>query len=399
MGGAHARLSPSDSARWLNCPGSIEFTKDYPPTSTEAADEGTAAHWVREQCLELGFDPYDFIGTQIHVNGKLYTCDDEMADALAPGIDEIREFDGEMYVEEWVDLTKWVGLDKNGKRQGGTIDCGVAGKELHVLSDEKYGKGVPVDAVRNSQQMLYALGFWDQIARHISDAEQFLIIVDQPRNAAGGGYWSVSLSDLLKFGEEVKVRAELTLKPNAPLIPGRKQCAWCPAANLPGRQGGCPAHHADMLDLIGFEDLDAPEPWKPPVVESMTFERRLKVAEHMTGISQWLEYIHASVLQDLLDEGPKGGKKAVLGRNPPRKWRDQRAAEAFIRQKNILPFNQKLKTPKQIEKAIGRGYEIPQALVERGSPKPIIVPAEDARDAIRPLGAEFEDLGSEFDDL
>lgn len=71
---------------------------------TDAADEGTAAHWVREHCLSLGFEPYDFIGTDIRVNGKTYQCDDEMAEALKFGIDEAREFDGEMFVERKLDL-------------------------------------------------------------------------------------------------------------------------------------------------------------------------------------------------------------------------------------------------------------------------------------------------------
>ena len=46
--------------------------------------------------------------------------------------------------------------------------------------------------------MLYALGFWWNVARHVSKATQFLIRIDQPRCAGGGGEWRISLEDLLK---------------------------------------------------------------------------------------------------------------------------------------------------------------------------------------------------------
>jgi hypothetical protein len=386
---AHARLSPSDSQRWLNCPGSIEFTKNYPNRSTDAADEGTAAHWVRQMCLDLGFNPYAFIGVKIKVNGKIYECDAEMADALMPGIEEIRQYDGQMFVEEKINLDPWM------PGQFGTLDCGVLGRDLIVISDLKYGEGVAVQAVGNTQQMIYALGFWYQIARHISSAKTFLIIIDQPRNNAGGGYWSVTLDELLKFGEELKVKAAETYRPGAPLRASSYGCKWCPAANLPGRMGGCPVHHADKLDLLGleFEDLDKPVPWKPPVVEEMTFERKVKLSDAKVEITQWLEFIHASVLNDLLLEGPKGGKKAVEGRKLARRWLSPEVAEAFMREKALDPFNKKLKTPKQAETAIGgKEFTIPAGLVERPKPKPIVVPVEDARLPIRPVSAEFEDL-------
>lgn len=162
---AHARLGPSDSARWLTCPGSINFTKDYPRDTGNNgfADLGTFAHSIREECLEFGFDAYDFIGHKGVIGGVTYECDEEMADRLQPGIDEIRTFEGQLFVEKRINLSRWM------PGQFGTLDAGVAGKRLIFISDLKYGEGVPVSAVGNTQQMIYALGFWDQIARHVTD--------------------------------------------------------------------------------------------------------------------------------------------------------------------------------------------------------------------------------------
>lgn len=388
---AHARLGPSDSSRWLNCPGSINFTRHYANESSAAADEGTVAHWVREQCLELGFDPYDFLGTRMTLNGVTWEVDDEMAEALVEGIDLIREVDGPMFVEKRLDLGRWM------PGQFGTLDCGIAGKDVILISDLKYGRGVAVSAVKNTQQMIYALGFWDNIARHVTDAQRFRIVIDQPRNAAGGGEWEVSLEDLLAFGETLKQKASATLDENAPLCASKAACTWCPAANMPGRQGGCPAHAKWQLDQIelDFEDLDeaaaSGTPWTPPPVEGLTPERLVQISLAKSGLEKFLEYAHAKALQHIMDYGPTGGQKVVLGRRPPQKWRNADAAEAFMCQQlpSANPFNKKMKTPTQAAAEMGKKYEIPAALVERGQPKPIMVPVEDARPSIMTLESEF----------
>ena len=390
---AHARLGPSDSSRWLNCPGSINFTRHYANESSAAADEGTVAHWVREQCLELGFDSYDFLGTRMTLNGVTWEVDDEMAEALVEGIDLIREVDGPMFVEKRLDLGRWM------PGQFGTLDCGIAGKDVILISDLKYGRGVAVSAVKNTQQMIYALGFWDNIARHVTDAQRFRIVIDQPRNAAGGGEWEVSLGDLLAFGETLKEKASATLDENAPLCASKAACTWCPAANMPGRQGGCPAHAKWQLDQIelDFEDLDeaaaSGTPWTPPPVEGLTPERLVQISLAKSGLEKFLEYAHAKALQHIMDYGPTGGQKVVLGRRPPQKWRNADAAEAFMCQQlpSANPFNKKMKTPTQAAAEMGKKYEIPAALVERGQPKPIMVPVEDARPSIMTLESEFDE--------
>ena len=395
---------PSDAARWIECSGSLQATAGYPiQEENEFTAEGTAAHSIREKCLRFGFEPFDFIGTTARVGSFEFEVDEEMAEHLMPGIDEIRGFDGQLFVEKRVDTSEWVGLDSKGQRQGGTLDCGVVGSKLIVISDLKFGMGVAVQAVRNWQQILYALAFWRQIARHISDAKQFLIIIDQPRNHAGGGYWSVSLDELLAFGEHIKARALLTKIQGAPLTPGDKQCQWCPAANLPGKPGGCTAHHEWMADQIDmkFETIDKLEAigldWTPPKIHSLTPERKAHIVRVKSTVEKWLEKLHADVIADGLANRPTPGLKVVEGRKPPRKWRDLVPAEAWLEQR-LGPekiFNRKLISPTQSEKLLGKGNEPPNALVERGSPKPILVPLEDARPPIKTVDEKFDAMSDD----
>lgn len=404
------RRRPSDAARWTRCPGSLAFTQNYPNTSTSFADEGTVAHWVREECLNLGFDAYDYIGAQMKLNGVTWTVDHEMADNLQFGIDELRSFEGKLFVEQHIDTTALVGLDADGKPQGGTLDAIVVGEKLWIQSDLKYGAGQPVQAVDNDQQLVYLHSFWHTVGRHISDAKDFLIIIDQPRHAAGGGYWPVTLDQLLEYGDSLKRCAKATEKPNAPLIPGEKQCLFCPAANVPGRPGGCPAHHEANAKLIDmkFEDLDEMEElgldWQPPALETLSAERRAHIVRQKSSIEKWLEKLHADELATRISSGPAHGLKAVAGRRPAQKWRDDRTAEAYLEQqvKNREKiFTQKLISPSQSEKLLGlkKDQRLPSALVDRGEPKPVLVPEADKRPPLLTVDQRFDDETDETDQL
>lgn len=402
----HSELSPSDSARWSRCPGSINFTRqlrDEDDSSIFSA-EGTVVHTVREQCLSLGFDAYDFIGRSFTEDGFTFTVDEDMADNVQPGVDEIREYEGQLFVEKWVNTTKWLGKDSRGNDQGGSMDAGIAGEKLIVISDLKYGMGVAVQAVGNTQQVLYALAFWEQYARHVTDATEFLIIIDQPRNRDGGGRWRVSLEKLLAMGEELRVAAERTREPDAPLIATPYGCQWCPAANMPGRKGGCPTHHewiASAIDMK-FDEIDTLNEvgldWNPPKVLSR--EVRSHIVRMKSTIEKWLEKLHADELEDLINYGPACGFKAVDGRRGKRTHRDEIKSAAWIkaRLKGMgkdadEAFTKKLISPAQGEKLLRLGADnFPKSLIEQGAPKPVIVPVEDERPSIATIDDKFDEV-------
>lgn len=396
--GSHSQLSPSAASRWMGCAASVRRIAalgiEEERTSIFAA-EGTAAHWVREQCLEFGFEPYDFIGTKIQADGFEFVCDDEMADHLQPGIDRAREFDGQVFIEHRVDTTPWVGPDDDGNPQGGTVDCGIIPYDddgEFILDDLKYGRGIPVQAVRNKQQMIYALAFWNQFGRYRSDAKRFRIIIDQPRNGAGGGEWVVSLEDLLAFGEKVKAAADATRDPNAPCTPSEDACMWCPLTQV---DGACPEHEEWKLDMLGLEveDLDADDEPVMLDIEGINPKRRRYINQHAHILRKWLDRLHADEIADVLENGPANGVKAVAGRMPPRKHADEDASEAWLRKRGLPDekiFTQKLISVAQLDKTLGKGI-FPKSLVDQGVPKPVLVPIEDDRPALF-RDNEIEDL-------
>jgi len=150
----HARLSPSSSERWINCPASPAVAASYPPSSSEFADEGTAAHTLASWCLEGDKDAAAFLGRLIEVPSReggqprRFEVDEEMAGYVQEYVDETREwlqFDGaRLFVEQRLSIEHVTGEPG----ATGTSDAVIVVPRMVtcdiVVRDLKYGQGVGV---------------------------------------------------------------------------------------------------------------------------------------------------------------------------------------------------------------------------------------------------------------
>lgn len=393
--GEHARLSPSAAERWMSCTGAPRMEAPFPDVTSEFAAEGTAMHTVREMALRSGQDVEAYVGQVIGNDGFDFEVTPDWIDWLQPGIDWLREQKGELVVEHRVDLSAWI------PEQFGTLDAGVISEDLIIVNDFKGGRGVVVDAERNKQMMLYALGLWENIARHKTKATRFKLVIDQPRVLERGSSWETTLEDLLLFAEEVAAAAIATLDPNAPLKPSAKACMFCKAA----KNSACYALDQFVLDLLGLtlDDLDAERTKEPTLIEYETLEpdRRSYVITHAGMIKSWLSNLHAAALNDALMGNPVPGFKAVAT-SGDRQWTDPAAAEEFWKAKMPAKdiYTQKLKSPAQMEKVAGtRTWAKAQELIHRPDGPPALVPESDKREALIPLIDLLEDLDDEPEDL
>lgn len=338
----HAEYGPSRIPMFLRCPGSIQLARKVDKKrDSVAAAEGTVAHHVRESCLMFGLEPDDFLGDEISADGFTFEVDREMVEALRPGIGWVRKQPGRLINEFQVKLDRWM------PGQFGTLDVGLIAPKLITINDLKYGRGVPVQPERHEPTMAYALGLWDNVARFETDATEFLIVIDQPRHDEGGGEWRVSLEELLEFGEELRAGFEAAQEPDAPLIPGEKQCMFCEA------KGICPAYakwSMEQFDML-LEDLDD-EVLTPADTSKFGPERRAAVARNYDMLKKWLDAVHGRVLDDALSGHPTPGLKAVKGRRGKRTWINEKKAEAKLRRwlgKEAIYSAPGLLSPTQIE--------------------------------------------------
>lgn len=408
--GAHAEFGPSAADRWMVCTASSDLIRrlrasgEIPPDeSSRFAAEGTAAHEIRERCLLNGTDPQDYLGEVLHADGYEFTVDEDMADALVPGIDWLRERLDHIDVEVRVRLDPWL------PGQFGTMDSGGVFGDTLLVCDFKYGAGVDVAAEGNRQMRFYALGYWHFLGRPA--VKKVLMVIDQPR-MGGLKFWEITLDELTAFGDEA-AQVFLDIKAGrTEFHPSEKGCKWCPAKNT---EGGCPAYNRWMLDLYAnaFDDEDAFSRGAEPTFEHpdrITPERRWWIVRHAELARAWLAKLHEDSLRAALNGKPDPGSKAVVGRRGKRFLTDEKLAGDVLFDALGIDAYEPLELIgiTEIEKRLKPGRRKPgypeawtkiQGIVDQAEGKPILVDASDERDAITPIVDQFDDLGDDDLDL
>lgn len=412
----HSNWSPSSASRRLRCLGSLHAEAPYPETSSDAADEGTAAHRLFEVCVKTGTEARRHIGKQITVkprsgnSERVFLIDDTMSDNIQEGVDLITEFPGKVASEIRVSLGRWM------RGQWGTIDIAGIAKDYFLIHDLKYGFG-EVEAEDNAQLMLYALGFWDKYIRgkrpHIKKA---LLRIHQPRLFGGNRikeFW-ITVDELLAFGEEVRKAYRASKNPNAPRTPGASQCNFCKAYL------DCPELAAYVTGILGMKDgtID--------MKSEITPERRSQLVLMKGMITKWIERQEQKIRDDYMAGLPTPGIKLVEGRGT-RSWEDEEEARGFLSFmlnddaeldafiEDLLADDDKLRqfiidrvkekgiikaqliSPAEAEKKLGKKAK--GAIAEFVTVKqsaPMLVPDTDKRDAITTIDSLFDDL--EYDD-
>ncbi len=336
--------------------------------------EGTAAHELAELVLRSGGYASDWIDHAL-IENNAHTVTVEMAHYVQEYVDYVRAIGGEMEIEHTVEFAEWV------PGGFGTADaiC-IVGTTMYVV-DLKYGKGVRVEAERNPQGMLYALGALgeQQLVREI---EKVVIIIHQPR-LDHVSEWSITPAALLEWAEWVSERAEEAMKANAKRVPGESQCRFCDA------KATCPElkRYSEAVIAQDFDDLDG--------VPELSDARLREVLDAAPLIRKWLDAVEAHVQHRVANGETFQGYKLVEGRSN-RRWADEAQAERKLA--DLLGGDAyhppKLLTAPQAEKALGkkRAGEIAELIIKpRG--KATLAPESDKRPPLEP-GATADD----FDD-
>jgi hypothetical protein len=432
---AHARLSPSGADRWCVCTASVplidrllaagelhesdlegddaDLSADdetdvgeddvqvpdaYDDVQLDAREsssfsaEGTVMHEVRQLCLELGLDPFNFVGLTLSADGFSFEIEPDMADRLVEGIDWVREHTNQPDVEIRVDLDAWL------PGQFGTCDTGFLYRKRLFISDYKNGVGKPVAAQGNRQLRIYALGYWDMIGR--PEVVGVVINVDQPR-AGGMKFWEIDLAELLEFGEELRRIHARIESGNVEFVPTVSGCQWCPVRKT---KRGCAAFNQWALMLLGSGVLD-PSAGDPTFKDPAQMPRALRyyVVKHAPAIRSWLAKLHEESLVAAIDGDPDPGSKAIDGDEGRRYFTDKAEAERLLidalgdkayKPRAMIGFTEIDKKVKPGRKKLGHPetWDALQLLVDRPAGKPKLVPADHPKPAIRPIADEFDDL-------
>lgn len=371
---AHAILSASASSRWLHCTPSARLERKFPDASSPYALEGSRAHERAEYFLNRFLKTGD--------SNVLIREDVEMNDAVqayvnicVEKINEARTAspDAQIKVEQRLDFSRWV------PEGFGTGDTVMVSDKYFEIVDLKYGKGVPVSAINNSQMRLYALGMYEAFG-YLYGADEVRMTIVQPRLDSVSTE-TISVEDLLTWGEEVKKKAKIAFAGKGDFCAGN-HCRFCKARNT------CRAHAEYELKNVK-EDLQTAE------LEDFEISDILLRAK---GIKTWLDGLESYALGKALDGYDWPGMKLVEGRSNRKITDDVIAANnlmnaGFGAEEIYKP--QALRSITDLEKLCGKKMfsELMSGVIEKPPGKPTLVSADDKRQAI-----ELQNVKNDFDE-
>lgn len=403
---AHATLSPSGAERWSTCPASVQLESGYPDSSSDYADEGTAAHAVAEMALREGKDAMAYKGQRIPMRGGIaveVTAD--MATEVQKYVDYVRDVSAghELMLEQRLNISGWV------PEAFGTSDAVILREdgELHIC-DLKFGRGVKVDAEENKQMILYALGALDQFAV-LMDFERVRMTIHQPR-LNHLSEWAITVDELRERGARLKEAAErayLYVDSETPPVPSdfgpsEKACRFCKA------KATCPALAQRVQEEIGadFDNLTAwagSDEQKAMTLKALspsTPEALGKAMQAIDLIEIWCKGVRGEVERRLLLGEPIEGWKLVKGRAGPRKWTSEQEAEDLLKSMRLKAdemYDKTVISPTTAEKLLKdtpRRWAKAQALITKSEGSPSVAPESDKRPAlvIKPAADDFDDV-------
>ena len=394
----HALLSASGAHRWLNCTAAPLYEAQFPATTSDFAQEGTLAHSICELLARMKFTSAGAEEADAELNALKANplFKPEMlvtADVYVNYLTEVfNRFKGTPHVglEVRVDLSDYI------PDGFGTCDCIIIGDDTLQIVDYKHGQGVAVEAERNPQMMLYALG---ALKRYIPifTIRRVAMAIVQPRITDEAKEYSLPVEELLDWGEKVvKPTAEKAYSGKGEFVPGG-HCRFCRGKYVCPARAQCNTAFEDFKNCVTPDkarDPLNPEARKalglPPVLTDAEVGDLLTRGAHLV---EWYNDLKAYALQAALDGKRIPGYKLIEGRGT-RVFRDTDTAIQTLIESGVdraLIYDYEPKTLAQLEKLIGkkRFTELVGGQVTKARGKPNLVEESDKREEYGSAAADF----------
>lgn len=319
----HAQLSPSKAYRYLACPGSVREEAKYPePPSGPGAVDGTHSHTLLEHCLKEFIDPLAVVGQTLKDHDGEFTVDKPRAERVKVAFDYVHKVENlgcKVLTEQRVSPAHLIGRTD----MDGTVDIQIHGPEVLEIIDYKDGMNL-VEARDNSQLELYALGVLAGFGLPVNATYPFKTVrmtIIQPKLAIKGlptiTSHDMTVPEVLALIPKYVVGGAATEKPDAPLIPGEKQCKYCRASGCTARGQAAMAAAGVKFPSLAPEPVPAAAPSQQVAEQdpgTMTNERLVEILEAAPLMRQMIEQAEAEAQRRLESGVSIPGLKLVNGR-------------------------------------------------------------------------------------
>ncbi|KXB12976.1 DUF2800 domain-containing protein, partial [Xylella fastidiosa] len=302
------------------------------------ADEGTVAHTVAADALRTCSDASAYVGACHEINGHRWEVTAEMVASVQEYVDYVRAIAGVRLVEQPLRIASITG------EQGaqGTADVVILAGDALTIVDLKYGKGVKVFAEGNEQLQLYALAAL-QAFGGVEAFQHVRLVIVQPR-LGHADEWVRTLQEMEDFRQKVahgaaRCRAAIGHYDNVGELPAEyfgpaeKPCRFCKV------KATCPALATHVLNTVADDFVDLTQPVAPQLSHAAlrTFDNTTLASLFGATelIDSWCKAVRAKAAAELRSGQPVPGYKLVQGRQGPRRWVDETAAEDALIQMRI----------------------------------------------------------------
>lgn len=392
---SHSVLGGSSALRWVNCPGSVFYTKDLPPEeASEAALEGTKAHELAEIALSDYLD-HLIEGTDPNIRLELSSADETMKEAVEGYVKAIWEnlleksLTGKAYgIEEFFCLDD--NLDMAGTVDFWAVYIDDRGKRVGVIADFKYGFH-SVEPEKNAQLAFYACGLRKMLTDKGKDIDYVRAAIYQPRNGAKA-YKETKFTRkvLIKWEDEFQKAAKRIFIDQKPKFKAGEWCRWCRA------KGICPTYKTSVETKTSLA-LIRPQEVKLPMPESLSDEQLAKIIINSGAITDFLKGCKDHAMSRYQLKNPIPGLKIVEGATR-RTW----AEDTIVLEKKLLELglsrteicNYKLKGIGDLTKILKKNDYDPVILdeyVTQTKPSLTLVSETDERPEIKTLLTQIEE--------
>lgn len=371
----HSKLfSPSASARLLACPGSAKASMGLPDQMSLFADEGHDAHALAEIRLSerLGF-------TTMEKVEDLTWYSQEMEDYISEYVSYVME-----HVEEakakcpdaTVLVEQRVAAPKYDESLFGSTDVAIIADSELIIIDLKYGRGVPVSAKENTQEMCYGLCAMETFGS-LYDIERIKLCIFQPR-IGNVSEWELTVEELYKWADGVLKPGIEKIRSGSEEFNPSRHCIFCKAKPI------CKALRDKNLELAKHE-------FRPAfLMDDSEIEEVLDKADDFTN---WINSVKEFALEDAMRGKRYEHYKLVEGRSN-RKYSDDDAVIAKVKEAGYSPFEEKLLSVTAMQSRLGKSKfeEILGSLIVKPKGKLTLVSRDDKRPEVNPAKADFSEV-------
>lgn len=398
----HSILAPSDSERWSRCVGAVHLSRGLPDIDAEYKASGTCSHWILEQSLKNGTDPFIWLHKELSFGKQptsgepfKFVIDEERCERIERTIRRINAEPGRMWVEKRLNTSPVLGVpDQQGHADIIKLDIDGSveiDSVLHqgVLTVHDFKDGfISVSAKGNLQGLNYlAAALYEFDLAAPINALRF--VIHQPKI---GNYdeWTYTRAEVETFVALIRPVAKLVydiyhgtveFDPKVHLNAGEEQCFWCPV------RGRCPARAQRIIDAFA------------PLVEKYELDDNTlaRLYANLDEVEQACKDYRAEALRRQMAGRKMEGQKLVIGRKGKRTWINKEKAEFALQQTKLQTEEmyepRKIISPTEAEKKLKAGYEVLKANVTQSPGAYQLAPESDKRPEV--TVAQFQVINQE----